>query len=815
MSNYYSNHLHTAMPAQKLSLAQKGKKWREECVEAVTGMGNMNYSNGRTSRDRKQTNYNLVNSIFDESDFNHLLNPYGMDLDKIGASPAKMRDINLIINKLNLLKGEEMNRPFNHRVMAVNGDAVSAKEKKKREMLNDVAMKMVAEALGTTLEPEIDPATGEEVPKTFEEVDKYMSYSYTDIKEKQANAILQYLKHKEQLELKFNDGWEHGLVAAEEIYYVGIVNGEPKLRTCNPVNCEFDRNPDNPWIEDGDWFREERWMTKGQILDEFSESLTDAQIKKLDEDDIRKGVSEQMLPGFGYSASDIHRYENGSGKSNVQSRANNSHYLVTHVVWKSMKKIGFVSYPDEFGDEESGIVDETFKLDDEMKQAGYSLEWRWIPEVWHGHKVGDDMFLDIEPMPNQSRSMDNPSEVKLPYIGRIYNATNSIQTSLVDLIKPHQYMYITVWYRLEAELAKAKGKKFIMDVAQIPKSEGMDMDKWLYMFDNVGIAFINSFEEGKGRNQGKSPNFNQFNAVDVSLSESVGQYINILSKIEALIDKIIGITPQREGSTSASETASGVERSVTQSSHITEPWFYMHNEVKTRVLTQLLETSKFAYPSSKKIHYIIDDMERISMDIDMEKFANSDYGVFVTNSSKDNMIFSKLENLISQGIASGAASLSDAIAMFKSNSVAELSNLIKDSEKARKEMEERQSQQAQQMQQEQIAAEQERTESARAFEAEQNQLDRENKIQVASLKTAGFDTDTADNGIIDVIEQSKLQLEQSRDANAQIQESNKLSHDSTEKAKDRALKEKEIQSKERIEKLKAKTALKNKVSGEK
>ena len=160
-------------------------------------------------------------------------------------------------------------------------------------------------------------------------------------------------------------------------------------------------------------------------MDEFGESLTDAQIKKLDEDDIRKGISEQMLPGFGYSASDIHRYENGSGKSNVQSRANNSHYLVTHVVWKSMKKIGFVSYPDEFGDEESGIVDETFKLDDEMKQAGYSLEWRWIPEVWHGTKIGDDMFVDIEPMPNQSRSMDNPSEVKLPYIGRIYNATNS------------------------------------------------------------------------------------------------------------------------------------------------------------------------------------------------------------------------------------------------------------------------------------------------------------------------------------------------------------------------------------------------------
>lgn len=814
MDKFQSNHLHAVMPAQKLATSAKTKKWGENCVEAVTGMGNMSFNNGRTSSQRKQTNYNLVNSIFDEEDFNHVTNPYGMNLDKVGSQPAKMRDINLIINKINLLKGEEMNRPFNHRVMAVNGEAVSSKEEKKKEMLTEVAMKMVAEALGTTLEPEVDPETGEEIPKTFEAVEKYMSYSYTDLREKQANAILQYLKHKEQLELKFNDGWEHGLVAAEEIYYVGITNGDPKLRTCNPINCEFDRNPDNPWIEDGDWFREERWMTSGQILDEFGESLKDSEVKRLDENNIKAGLSNQMLPGFAYSKSDVHRYESGNG-TQTSGRSNHSHHLVTHVCWKSMKKIGFVTYPDEFGDDESGIVDETFKLDAEMKEQGYTLEWRWIPEVWHGTKIGDDIFVDIEPMPNQSRSMDTPSEVKLPYIGRIYNATNSVQTSLVDLIKPHQYMYITVWFRLEAELAKAKGKKFVMDIAQIPKSEGMDMDKWLYMFDNVGIAFINSFEEGKGKHQGQTSSFNGFTDIDMTLSESIGQYINILAKIEGLIDKIIGITPQREGSTMASETASGVERSVTQSSHITEPWFYIHNEIKTRVLTSLLETAKFAYPDSKKLHYILDDMERISMEIDMEKFAGSDYGIFVTNSSKDNAIFSKLESLINQGVASGAASFSDAIAMYQSNSVAELANLIKTSEKERQEQAQQEQQMQQQMAQEAQAAAQQEKNEERAFTAEQNQLDRENDIQIAALKTAGFDTDTADNGVIDVLEQSKLQIEQSKEANKQMQESNKLSHESNEKSKDRSLKEKEIQSKERIEKLKAKTALKNKVSGEK
>lgn len=811
MSNFYSNHLHGSLPPQKVSESKKTKKWKEACVEAIANMGSTTQTNGRTSWERKQVNYDLVNSIMSEEDFKYVMDPYGQGSSKVGNQPAQLRDINIVINKINLLKGEEMHRPFKFNVMAVNGESVSARESQKADMLRQVAMQMIAADLGESLEPEVDPATGEEIPKTFEEVDKYMSHSYTDIREKWGNSILTYLRHKEHLELKFNEGWEHGLIAAEEIYYIGIVNGEPKLRVCNPLNCEFDRNPDNPWIEDGDWFKEDRWMTAGQVLDEFGEYLTDAQVKDLDEGSISKGLgTESMFAGFAYPEADM----NGNNFS-TRSNRSNSHYLVTHCVWKSMKKIGFVSYPDENGEMQEGIVDESFKLDDEMKEAGYKVEWRWISDVWHGTKIGDGVIVGVEPMPNQSRSMDNPCDVKLPYIGRVYNATNSTQTSLVDLLKPHQYLYNIVWFRLEAELAKAKGKKFVMDVAQIPKSQGMDMDKWLYMFDNVGIAFINSFEEGSEKFQGQVSQFNQFQAIDVSLSQSVGQYISILSKIEQLVDKIVGITPQREGSTHQSETASGVERSVTQSSHITEPWFYIHNEIKKRVMAQLLETSKFAYDGKKKMQFILDDVERIHMEIDMDKFADSDYGVFITNSGQDHIILQKLQGLVQQGISSGAATFSDAIQMFKSNSVAELSNLIKDSEKERQALEQQQQQQAAQMQEQALAAEQAAVQESRAFEAEQNQLDREASLREAAIKVVGFDTDTADNDRLDAIEESKMQIEMSRESNKQLQERSKLTHDSSERQKDRDLKSKEIESKERIEKLKAKTALKNKVSGEK
>ena len=809
MNTFYAKQLNAAMPAQKLPSSKKDKAWKEACVESIAGMSNNRNSNGKTTWQIKQTNYDLVNSIQNMDDMSHVLDPYGLGDKQIGSAPARMRDINIIINKLNLLKGEEMARPFNFQVMAINGEALTFKEDELKRLLLEAAQQILAKESGIPDIGQTDPETGESLePQSFEQIQKFAHSSIKDDREQCGSHILEYLKHSENIKLKFNEGWEHSMIAAEEIYYVGIYNGEVKLRVCNPLNCEYDRNPDNPNIEDGDWFREDRTMTAGQIRDQYNDKLTEAQIKRLDEGDLRQS-SNQMYPGFAYTQDSLF------DKSSNLARNSTTHYLVTEVCWKSMKKVGFVSYPDETGEMQDGIVDETFKLTPEMKEIGYELEWRWISEIWKGTRIADDFYVDIAPMPNQSRSMDNPGEVKLPYIGRIYNSTNSVQTSLVDLLKPHQYLYNIVWYRLENEIAKAKGKKMVMDMAQIPKSEGIDMDKWMYYFDNVGIAFINSFEEGKDKFQGQVSQFNQFQALDMTLSQSVSQYIGILNKIEQLVDKIIGISPQREGSTSANETATGTRAAITNSSYITEPWFYMHNEVKKKVLTALLETAKFAYPEKKKLNYILNDVERIFMEIDMEKFAESDYGVFITNSSEDNAVFQKLEQLSEMLIGANAASFSDIIAMFKSTSVSELGGKIEESERKKQEQEQQAAAQQQEMQQQQIEAQRLEKEAERIFVAEQNYLDRQNKIQIEALKTMGYDTDTAGNDQIDVIGQSKIMLEQTKVTNDIAMKQYEISSNSSDKEKDRSLKREEIKSKEKIEKLKAETALKNKVAGEK
>jgi len=795
------NSFYTSLPPQKLAESKKGKKWRENSVDAIASFGQTR-SNGRTTRSRKKTNYNLVNSIFDPKDLEYVLNPYGADSNMNGAEPAQMRSMNIIAAKINLLKGEETARPFDFTVVAKNGEAVDQKEQKKKDILMQVANSIVERAAGI---PNQNP--DDQQPQTFSEAEKYIKMSLKDIREEWGNAILEHLKEDQKLKLRFNEGWEHVLISGEEIYYAGIVGKEPRLRTVNPMNFDFDKNPDDPCVENGDWAKEDRFMSVGQIVDEFGEFLTDEQITKLDNRSFTSSneLNTNIYPGVAYPQKELNSQYNSD-------RASLTYHTVTTVVWKSLKRVGFLSYMDpETGELVEVMEDETFKLSEELISIGAELEWKWITEVWKGTKIGDDFYADINPLPYQLRSMDNPYESKLPYIGRVYNSTNSICTSMVDLMKPYQYLYNIMWYRLEAEIAKSKGKKFVMDLALIPKTQGWNMDKWMYQFDTHGIAYINSLEEGRPGDPNSVSKFNQFTSIDMTMSQTVVQYMGIMDKLEDMIGEISGVNRQRQGQTFSSETQGGIERAVSQSSYITEPYFYLHNEVKKQVLTQLLEVAKIAYDGSKKIHFILDDMQRIFLDIDMDKFSDSEYGVFVSNSLEDKILYQKIEGLAQAAMQNGTLKFADLIKMYKTKSISRLSADLELAEDKRVQEQQKAAEQQNQIAQQQLQQQAADKQADRDNENMNKQLDRQNKLDLATLTALGFseDKDIDNDGTPDVIEQGKIALKQSEIASKQIMQSQKLQHESSEASKNRNLEKDKIQADKEIARYKAKSKPKN------
>ena len=820
------NLYNSAFPRQKLPLSKKGKKWQEDCVNYIIGEGNVTSGGNSTSYyGELQTYYNLYNSIFDEKDFKSITNPFKVE----DGFPATPNDFNIIRPKVDLLIGEETKRPLNFRVIRTSQEATSEMQEKEKQMI----LQYIEAAITARMSPEEAQQfqeqlqSGEIMPP--EQIAKYMDKDYKDIVENTAYHSLTYLREKLDLDNEFIKGWKDGLISGREIYYVGVLNAEPYAERVNPICFSYDKSPDLDFIEDGSWCCRKMRMPITEVYDRYYDKLEEKDLDRLEEmigSTPGRNLGDRSPVDMGIQ---LRIYDNpifeGSGKSLVN---------VWHCCWKSFKKIFYVTTTDDAGQSQINIVDETYQpVGNEV-----SVEPDWIIEVWEGYRAGSDLYFGIQPIEYQHVSIDNPNSQKLPYCGAIYSNTNSKPRSLVSILKPLQYMYIVLWYRLELAIARDKGKVVNMDITQIPKSMNISPAKWMHYLSSVGVNFINPYEEGwniPGREGGKPAQFNQITALDLTMSNVIAEYIQLMDKIEELAGTISGITQQREGAVSTSEMVGNVERSVVQSSHITEPLFWVHNQCKRRVLNMLLNTAKGAWEETgkQKLQYIFDNGERAFLDI-TPKFYYEDMDVFVSDTSKDLENIQKLQQLIQPAMQNGA-SLLEAAEILTNDNFNIIKQKLKDmqtrQEQIQQQQQEAEAQQQQQLQQMQNEAKQQELMLQEAqMDLQRYQIDQDNQTKIAVAQINAYrgteELDQDQNGIPDPVEIGKQAIEQQKinqdaynkryeakqkreieDQKIQL-EKDKMKHETElQKAKDDAAYERE--------KLKARTALKNKTSGEK
>lgn len=819
------NLYNSAFPRQKLPLSKKGKKWQEDCVNYIIGEGNVTSGGNSTSYyGELQTYYNLYNSIFDEKDFKSITNPFKVE----DGFPATPHDFNIIRPKVDLLIGEETKRPLNFRVIRTSQEATSEMQEKEKQMI----LQYIEAAITAKMSPEEAQQfqeqlqSGEIMPP--EQIAKYMDKDYKDIVENTAYHSLTYLREKLDLDNEFIKGWKDGLISGREIYYVGVLNAEPYAERVNPICFSYDKSPDLDFIEDGSWCCRKMRMPITEVYDRYYDKLEEKDLDRLEEmigSTPGRNLGDRSPVDMGIQ---LRIYDNPIFEGSDKSLVN-----VWHCCWKSFKKIFYVTTTDDAGQPQINIVDETYQpVGNEV-----SVEPDWIIEVWEGYRAGSDLYFGIQPIEYQHVSIDNPNSQKLPYCGAIYSNTNSKPRSLVSILKPLQYMYIVLWYRLELAIARDKGKVVNMDITQIPKSMNISPAKWMHYLSSVGVNFINPYEEGwniPGREGGKPAQFNQITALDLTMSNVIAEYIQLMDKIEELAGTISGITQQREGAISTSEMVGNVERSVVQSSHITEPLFWVHNQCKRRVLNMLLNTAKGAWEETgkQKLQYIFDNGERAFLDI-TPKFYYEDMDVFVSDTSKDLENIQKLQQLIQPAMQNGA-SLLEAAEILTNDNFNIIKQKLKDmqtrQEQIQQQQQEAETQQQQQLQQMQNESKQQELMLQEAqMDLQRYQIDQDNQTKIAVAQINAYrgteELDQDQNGIPDPVEMGKQAIEQQKinqeaynkryeakqkreieDQKIQL-EKDKMKHETElQKAKDDAAYERE--------KLKARTALKNKtVSG--
>lgn len=677
-------------PPQKKSTKEKNKdnkQWYKDCVDAYEFQA-LYY--GQELHRKMNIYYNLDDGIVDNREMENAFNPLGI---KNSTPVENIKNYPIGVTKIDLLVGEESKRRFDWTVRSKNIDSEGSAVTSLMDMFMDIAIEEFKKE--TTDEKELE--------QKIKEYARFAKYKFKDMNEIIATKILQYLSRNYTLPYQFNTGFRNALVGQREIYRIDIEGEEPIVKVCDPRTIYDIKRGDSNKIEDSEAIVEVTYEPVGRIIDSFYEYLSDTEVEELE-----NGTWISNGRGAGDSSSNLGYkntqppiysnldFGNGEGFADLGLMTNDNFGIglpydefgnirVVRVRWIGRKKIGVVTYFDENGDEAEKIVSEYYKI---KAEDGETIKWIWVNEAYEGTKIADNIYIKLQPRNVQMRLYDNKSKCFLGYVGSDYGK------SLWARMESYQYLYNIYMNKLEQLFAKYKGPIYELDISKVP--DEWDMEQWFYFADTLGWAVVDPMNEGKkGAAMGKlSGGFNTTGKVlDPKIGDYIQQTIAMLQHIKNELGEIAGVTKQREGAIENRETVGGVERAVTQSSHITEKWFLLHDETKKRVLSALLDTAKqlWSKKKSKKLSFIMDDMSRDFIEFNGEDFASTEQDIFISNSNKDAEIRETIKRLAQPYVQNGNGSV--IIDLLSTDSIAEMNLILKEQE----ELQQQRLQQAQEM----------------------------------------------------------------------------------------------------------------------
>jgi len=586
----------------------------------------------------------------------------------------------------------------------------------------------------------------EEAAAAIQAQAKWMKFNYRDRRELMASQIIHYGYISQNMKETFSKSFEDLLVQGEEIICTEISGGEPILRKLNPLNVFTIRGGNSYRIEDSDIIIELSYVPVGQVIDEYHDELKDSDIKKLEDGyshntsassklfnrtlinqpiDLTSWVMQQGGIGNVISAGvQATSFFGGSFDSYGNVRK-------LRVLWKGMRKIGILTFLDEDGDLQKRYVDEDYPLNDAELEA---VKWIWIGEWSEATKLADDIYVKMGPRPVQFRSMDNPSKCAPGIVGNIFNTNDARSLSFVSLGKSYQLTYNFFMHKLWEELKTYKGKIAKISTSMIPSD--FTMDQFLFFIDQMKIIFEDEFNEGtKGSALGKlAGNMNRGSgSVEIGDPAVIQNLLGILTFLENRIADIVGVTPQRKGAVDNRETVGGVERSVKQSSLSTSKYFSIHDDFINRAIEAYIETAKIAWKDQKfKRQFILSDGSQMVLDYESEMFAESEYGIYSTNSAVDKDMMATLKALV-QPFMQNQGTLSMVMELYRTQDPASLQRKFETFEEQLQQQQQQAAQQqleAQQMELEARAQAEEATRQLKKYEIDENN---KTKLQVAAM----------------------------------------------------------------------------------
>jgi len=762
---------------------------------------NKSYAEYIKNRETFVKNYDLMKGILrredfmiDQPDVKSFTDMLQEDLDL----PSYVKHYSIMTTPINELVGEISKRPDSFRVKAFDDDSQAEELQFKTDTLQAYVISQVKEQVAAKAAISGQELNQEDLEKiTFEQVKDQLD-SYTSVAEKWANHTLTCQKADFNLKEKSEDAFRDLLISAREFYHIYEDNSKVgyNVEVANPKNTWFLTTPDKKYISDPSG-RNQGAYAAGTVevmeISEIIEAFPDLQKDEIDH--LRSSLQDYGLinvresnlgnadvtPGIDSINYDTYdplvlqtrmileseMKENNDGlqdflglTSNVSSFGYK--YVVVRSYWVSKKKIGKLVYTDELGNEQSTLVDESYKSGDIPTQL--SLEWGWINQWYQGIKIGPDIY-HVKPY----NLLDY-----CPIIGTTYEVKNTEARSLVDLMKPFQVIYNVCMNQLYKLLEKEVGKVQLMSLRHIPVPKDGDaqdaLDIWEMEARERGVVFIDDSPENL-----KSPSsFNQFTSLDLTRTQEIQSRYTLAQQMKVECWELIGMSKQRMGSIAASETATGTNTAMQQSYSQTEPLFIAHEYVLGQLYQGIIDASLYTESTKPQstLSYITNEGESAFVQVNGTELKLRDLKVFLTNRPEDTQMFNELRQL-SQAIIQNGGTLYDIIELYSTKSMREMKKTFKDlrdrqvqQQEQQQQLQQQQQEQAGQIAQAQMQQAQQLAAAEQANDNYQNELDRVNKKEIAMInamsKEGGASVDADNSGTPDALEIENLALQQTK-----------------------------------------------------
>jgi len=787
-------------PEQFVSASKKQKpQWIKSTLDYFANIAFAQYRQNIKFR----KNYRLFNGEFNFDDYTNepqiqeIINYLSDTPDQEPEIPQHLKHYPIVNPPINQMKGELINRPFKYKVKAVDDASIDENIDFRTDLIKEFFMNKMMARLEGVPEEQLEQIQSEMMAEIQNKI-----LDYTSTAEEWGNKVLNALKYSFRLKEKSSQGFLDFLITGQEFHHFYPDNSRIgfNYKVENPSNVWYLANRNAMYTTDCWALGTIEVLSVSEIVDRFN--LSGEEIKHLNSrslQNLRNNEYSPLSPAlpdpndplWQLTFENVGDFANGGIDHNVFSFNSQHAYTVVTCYWQSKKKIYKRQYIDEQGYLQEQFVSEDYKYDKSM--GDIALDELWINEWWKGVKIGADIYIDVEPLEYSQTP---------PIVGIVNTTRNTQGKSLLDLLKPYQVLYNICMNQLWELLEKEIGVVFLGDLKVVPKKDSQDpIETMLWNAKNRGTLFIDTSPE----NTGGAVQFNQLSRVDLTRTAEIQSRIQLAQALRTEAYELIGVTRQRLGSVTPSETATATKEGLTQSFSQTETWFAWHDNVMQQVYQTMLEMAQYTelQKPTSTLNYLNSELETVFLRITKNELLRELF-VFVTSYAEDRVTLEQLRSLAQPALQNGAE-LIEIFDLYTAASERSLRKVLEGVQERKTAMQQQQMQQQQQqmeMQNQQFQAKMQMDAEQKQAEAQREdmnkELDRQNRLDVERLRGIANESSFSQDKDLTplLIQQTNIAKEQSKLRFEQLKsdEQNKL------KSRELDLKEKDIDTKLQIAK---------------